>query len=106
MEDDHIEWKIKNYYNDSDMFLFDTEGAGFGGTGKKFNWNKLKGLDIGKSFFISGGISPEDPPLIKEFMEDPVAKDLFAVDINSRFETSPGIKDMEKVRKFMEELNG
>jgi phosphoribosylanthranilate isomerase len=105
VENDNIEWKVKNFYNDSDMFLFDTEGAGYGGTGLKFNWNILDGLNIAKPFFISGGITPEDSPLLKKFMKDPVSKDLFAVDINSRFETSPGIKDMEKVRKFVEELN-
>ncbi len=102
---DNIEWKIKNFYNDSDMFLFDTDGAGYGGTGHKFDWSKLKGLNINKSFLIGGGISPHDPPLIKEFMNDAVAKDLFAVDINSKFETSPGVKDMKLVQAFINELN-
>ena len=69
-------------------------------------WDKLKGLDINKSFFIGGGISPEDPPLLKEFAKDPVAKDLFAVDINSKFEISPGVKDMAKIKQFIAELNG
>lgn len=105
-ENDNIEWKTKNFYNDTDMFLFDTEGAGYGGTGQKFNWDKLKGMDINKPFFIGGGVSPNDPSLLKEFAKDPVAKDLFAVDINSKFEISPGIKDMEKVKKFVTDLNG
>lgn len=104
--DDNIEWKIKNFYNDTDMFLFDTEGVGYGGTGHKFNWDKLKGMNIDKPFFIGGGISPNDPDLLKEFAKDPVAKDLFAVDINSKFEISPGVKDMEKVKKFVTDLNG
>ena len=105
-ETDNIEWKIKNFYNDTDMFLFDTEGVGYGGTGHKFNWDKLKGLNIDKPFFIGGGISPLDPPLLLEFARDPVAKDLFAVDINSKFEISPGIKDMAKVKQFVKDLNG
>ena len=105
-EADNIEWKIKNFYNDTDMFLFDTEGVGYGGTGHKFNWDKLKGLNIDKPFFIGGGISPLDPPLLLEFARDPVAKDLFAVDINSKFEISPGIKDMAKVKQFVKDLNG
>ena len=105
-ETDNIEWKIKNFYNDTDMFLFDTEGAGYGGTGHKFNWEKLKGLNIDKPFFIGGGISPEDPRLLLEFARDPVAKDLFAVDINSKFEISPGVKDMVKVKQFVKDLNG
>ncbi len=105
VEDDNLEWKTKNFYNDTDMFLFDTEGAGYGGTGKKFNWNQLSGLNINKSFFISGGITPDDAPLLKDFNKDPVAKNLFAVDINSKFEISPGVKDMVKVKQFVEELN-
>jgi phosphoribosylanthranilate isomerase len=50
-ENDHIEWKIRDYFDVADMYLFDTEGAGYGGTGKKFNWNKLKGLNIDKPFY-------------------------------------------------------
>lgn len=103
-EDDNIEWKIKNYYDDTDMFMFDTEGEGFGGTGRKFNWEKLQGVDIQKPFFLSGGIEPGDSAGIKEFLTEPVAKDLFAVDINSRFEISPGVKDMNKVREFVKKL--
>lgn len=112
MENDHVEWMIKDFYADADMFLFDTgvpvrkgEGpAQYGGTGRKFDWNRLKGLTIGKPFFLSGGIEPGDAPLVKEFMKEPVAKDLFVVDINSRFESSPGFKDMQKVSAFINEL--
>lgn len=103
--DDSIAWKIKNYYEDTDMFMFDTEGEGFGGTGKKFNWEKLQGAQIDKPFFLSGGIEPADSASIKEFLMEPVAKDMFAVDINSRFEISPGVKDMDKVREFVKKLS-
>ena len=102
---DNIEWKIKDYMDVCDMFLFDTEGAGYGGTGKKFDWNMLKGLQIGKPYFLSGGITPDDVTAIREFSKDPVAKALFAIDINSRFETTPGVKDMEKVSKFFGDIN-
>jgi phosphoribosylanthranilate isomerase len=115
MENDHVEWMIKDYYADADMFLFDTgvpapkedrdNPALYGGTGRKFNWNRLKGLKIGKPFFLSGGIEPGDAGLVKNFMKDPVSKDLFVVDVNSRFESSPGIKDMKLVSQFMHELN-
>ena len=112
VENEHVMWTIKDYYGDADMFLFDTGIAPrdkngevlFGGTGRKFNWNRLKGLDIGKPFFLSGGIEPGDVEVIKEFKKDPVAKDLFVVDINSRFETSPGVKDLERVRQFISDL--
>jgi phosphoribosylanthranilate isomerase len=100
-EDDNVLWKVKDYMDIADMFLFDTEGAGYGGTGKKFNWNTLKGLNIGKPFFLSGGIGPDDIEKLHEFTQDPVAKDLFSIDVNSRFETSPGIKDMDKLREFI-----
>jgi phosphoribosylanthranilate isomerase len=100
-EGDNVLWKIKDYMDIADMFLFDTDGAGYGGTGKKFNWDVLKGLNIRKPFFLSGGIGPEDIDALSEFTKDPVAKDLFSIDVNSRFETSPGVKDMEKVHSFI-----
>ncbi len=100
-EGDNIEWKIKDYDDVVDMFLFDTEGAGYGGTGKKFNWDVLKGLNIRKPFFLSGGIQPDDVPQLKAFAKEPVAKDLFSLDINSKFEITPGKKDMEKVKEFV-----
>jgi len=100
-EGDNIMWKIKDYIDVVDMFLFDTEGAGYGGTGKKFNWSVLKGLNIGKPFFLSGGIQPADVEQLQDFAKDAVAKDLFSVDINSKFEISPGIKDINLVEKFV-----
>jgi phosphoribosylanthranilate isomerase len=77
----------------------------YGGTGRKFDWNRLKGLNVGKPFFLSGGIEPGDAGLVKEFMKDPVAKDLMVVDINSRFEVAPGIKNMQHVQNFITELH-
>ena len=105
-EDDNILWKIKDYTEVADMFLFDTEGVGYGGTGKKFNWDALLGLNIDKPFFLSGGIQPTDIPALREFCKDKVAKDLFSIDVNSKFEVSPGIKDMDKVERFVKELKG
>lgn len=103
-DNDSIEWMVKPYVDVCDMFMFDTMGAGYGGTGKKFDWNILKGSDIGKPFFLSGGIQPEDGHALKEFSHEPVSKALFAVDINSKFETAPGVKDMKAVGKFLNEL--
>lgn len=104
-DDCDVEWKIRNYNADTDMYMFDTEGTGYGGTGKKFNWSKLTNVTINKPFFLSGGIEPGDGSSIKEFMHQPVAKDLFAVDINSKFEISPGVKDMKKVQEFVKSLS-
>ena len=101
---DNIPWMIKDYMEAVDMYMFDTIGAGYGGTGKKFNWQMLHGLNIGKPFFLSGGIEPTDTTAIKEFAKEDVAKDLFALDVNSKFEKIPGVKDMEMVRSFVEEI--
>jgi phosphoribosylanthranilate isomerase len=113
-DNDHVSWMIKDFYDSADMFLFDTgitapkngHEVQYGGTGRKFDWNRLTGLNIGKAFFLSGGIEPTDAQLVKDFLKESVAKDLFVVDINSRFESSPGVKDMEKVKQFIEELRG
>lgn len=115
-ENDHVMWMIKDYYADTDFFMFDTgvpapkgeaeNKALYGGTGRKFDWNRLRGLEIQKPFFLSGGIEPTDAETVKAFMADDVARDMIAVDINSRFETSPGIKDMAKVKQFITELKG
>jgi len=105
-ENDNIEWMIRPYMEACDMFMFDTMGVGYGGTGKKFDWGMLKEAEIGKPFFLSGGIEPGDEDKLKEFSGEAVAKALFAVDINSKFEISPGLKDMEKVMQFVSNLNG
>jgi phosphoribosylanthranilate isomerase len=113
-ENDHVQWMIKDYYEDTDMFLFDTgvpaskeqraDKTLFGGTGRRFDWRRLKGLAVGKRFFLSGGIEPGDAAQVKAFMQEPVARDLCAVDINSRFEILPGIKDLNKIKAFIQEL--
>ncbi|HSZ86507.1 MAG TPA: phosphoribosylanthranilate isomerase [Puia sp.] len=102
--DDPVDWIIKPFEDYSDMFLFDTEGAGYGGTGKKFNWEMLKNAAINKLFFLSGGIEPGDTEKLKTFAAEPVSKKLFSVDINSKFETSPGVKDLNKIKEFVEKL--
>ena len=104
-DNDNIEWLIRPYMEACDMFMFDTMGSGYGGTGKKFDWNLLKESEIGKPFFLSGGIEPGDEEELKKFSAEPVGRALFAVDINSKFEISPGLKDMQKVTQFVENLN-
>ena len=103
-EDDQVLWKVKDYQDIADMFLFDTDGTGYGGTGKKFNWSMLQGLNINKPFFLSGGIGADDVEAIESFSKDPVAKDLFSLDVNSKFETIPGLKDMQALGKFIKEI--
>lgn len=103
-ENDNIEWMVRPFHDMCDMYMFDTMGAGYGGTGKKFDWNMLKQAQISKPFFLSGGIEPGDGEELKNFQKEPVANNLFAIDINSRFEISPGVKNMEKVREFVGKL--
>jgi phosphoribosylanthranilate isomerase len=99
-ENDSPDWMVRPYMDYCDMFLFDTMGAGYGGTGKKFDWSMLRQSVIGKPFFLSGGIEPGDENELKQFATEPVARALFSYDINSRFEISPGFKDMDKVAEF------
>ena len=105
-DNDPIDWITRPYQDSCDMFLFDTLGVGYGGTGKKFNWDVLKAAAIEKLFFLSGGIEPEDVEKLLEFAQAPVAGKLFSVDINSRFETSSGIKDLKKIQQFVKALKG
>ena len=105
-ENDPIDWITRPYLESCDMFLFDTLGVGYGGTGKKFNWDVLKNASVDKLFFLSGGIEPDDQEKLKEFSAAPVASKLFSIDINSRFETSAGIKDLDRISSFVDSLNG
>jgi phosphoribosylanthranilate isomerase len=104
-ENDPISWITKPYEESCDMFLFDTLGVGYGGTGKKFNWDLLKPVEIDKLFFLSGGIEPEDTEKLKSFFNEEVSKKLFSIDINSRFEIQSGLKDLDKIEKFYKSLN-
>jgi len=103
-DNDPIDWIVRPYHDGTDMFMFDTMGAGYGGTGKKFDWNVLKEAAINKLFFLSGGIEPGDEENIKTFMKEPVAQKLFSIDINSKFEIAPGVKDMKKVKEVIGKL--
>src|ERR1700761_4350900 len=103
-ENDPIDWIVRPYQEYTDMWMFDTEGVGYGGTGKKFNWEVLKGAHIDKLFLLSGGIELGDMEKLKAFAKEPVAKKFFAIDINSKFEISPGVKDLKKVRAMVDGL--
>ncbi len=94
-----IDKLVADYDGVCDYYLFDTKsGDETGGTGKQFDWEILRKAKIEKPFFISGGISVEDTAKIKKFKH----LDFLGVDINSRFEKEPGIKDMGLVLKFLQ----
>jgi phosphoribosylanthranilate isomerase len=91
---------MMNYVAGSDWFLFDTATKVPGGSGKNFDWKLLEEYDLGHPFFLSGGIDLSDAERILS-LNNPA---LIGVDINSKFEIEPGIKDVEKVRKFINRI--
>ncbi|WP_303892858.1 phosphoribosylanthranilate isomerase [Terrimonas ferruginea] len=103
-DNDPLEWMVRPFHDASDMYMFDTLGAGYGGTGKKFDWKVLSDAVIDKLFLLSGGIEPGDEEKLKAFAKEEAARKLFALDINSKFEFSPGVKDMDRVKKFIQEM--
>jgi len=97
----NVDWLVKEYDEVCDYYLFDKAAPGlYGGTGQKFNWQLLVQARIGKPFFLSGGIDINDTEELKE-IKHPF---FYGVDINSKFEVSPGIKDMDKVKEFVNDL--
>ena len=78
-----------------DYFLFDTDSKAFGGTGKSFDWQLLNEIEIPIPYFLSGGISLENIHQLSTINHQPLA-----LDINSKFETDPGVKDLEKIKTF------
>ena len=99
---ENVDELVAPFADAADYFLFDTESKSYGGTGKKFNWEILEDAKINKPFFLSGGIGLADAGKIKSF-NHPY---FFAVDVNSCFETAPGVKDLKKVEEFLKEVNG
>ncbi|MBN4051317.1 phosphoribosylanthranilate isomerase [bacterium AH-315-M05] len=97
--DNHFDFsQLNDYKAHCDYFLFDTKGLDYGGTGKTFDWKLLKQYDNKMPFFLSGGIGLEH---INEFKQLK-GWNVFAVDINSRFEISPALKNIEKIKRFKE----
>ena len=96
-----IDQILKEYDDVCDYYLFDTAGKDEpGGAGKKFDWKVIADGKIEKPFFLSGSISPDDAMLVKKFNHP----DYYGVDINSRFEKEPGVKDMSLILKFIHAL--
>jgi len=90
--------KVASYY------LFDTDSALYGGTGQHFNWEIIKKTSFNKPFFLSGGIGINDVQGIQVLKAATAGKDLVALDMNSKFETSPGIKNIELIKTFIDEF--
>ena len=91
---------LKPYDDIVDYYLFDTKGKLPGGNGYTFDWKLLKNYSGDKPYFLSGGIAPEH--IIE--LEKLDMKGLFAIDINSKFEVKPAIKNIEKTTEFIRKL--
>jgi len=103
-DNDSIMHMTQSYTEVCDFFMFDTLGAGYGGTGKKFDWTVLQKTPPAKPYFLSGGIELGDERMLGDFLETDAGEKLFAIDINTKFEISPGVKDVNNIRQFAENL--
>lgn len=91
------------YDGHADMLVLDTKSPGKGGSGVKFNWKLLAAASFTTPYLLSGGISPDDTRAVKAVYEQSGGL-MAGVDINSRFETAPALKDVAAVADFMAEL--
>ena len=82
------------------FFLFDTATPNYGGSGKKFDWSILDSYKGEVPFLLSGGISKDDVALVKEFKHNM----FLGIDLNSKFENEPGLKNIEEIKTFIEKL--
>ncbi len=87
--------QLEDYVGKVDFFLFDTKTAAHGGSGETFNWEMLNGYNLDVPFFLSGGLSVDNLHQIVNIKHP----QFYGVDLNSRFETAPGMKDIEKLKK-------
>ena len=97
----------KTYEGLVDYLLFDTKCPSIGGSGQQFDWSVLSAYDGNTPFLLSGGIGPDDAERIRRaFVFDgfPVEK-CVGIDLNSRFEQAPGLKDINKLKDFLNALN-
>ena len=93
--------QTKPYEGLVDYFLFDAKGKSVGGNGEKFNWDVLEAYQGSKPFLLSGGIGSDDAERVNAFYHPKC----IGIDLNSRFELTPGLKDIAKLREFITNLN-
>lgn len=93
--DDLMQWE--RYADCVDYLLFDTRSPLPGGSGEQFDWSLLEAYDGSLPFLLSGGIGPEDADRVRQFRHPRFA----GIDLNSRFETAPAVKDVELLRAFL-----
>jgi phosphoribosylanthranilate isomerase len=89
--------KTREYEGYADYFLFDTKCRGYGGSGVSFDWSVLAAYQGETPFLLSGGIHPGSLEDIRQFRHPRFA----GIDLNSGFETAPGVKDTEKLKQHL-----
>jgi len=98
----------KPYEGIVDYFLFDAKAQLPGGSGQQFDWSVLKDYDGNTSFLLSGGIGPNDAERLKVFLASHLSPltshKCIGIDLNSRFEIAPGLKDVNKLKTFIEKV--
>jgi phosphoribosylanthranilate isomerase len=92
--------ELKLYEEKVDYFLFDTKGKQEGGNGVTFNWNLLHQYTLSTPFLLSGGIGIEEMNNLRYFSHN----QYIGLDLNSKFEIEPALKDMEKLKVFIQEV--
>ena len=92
--------KTALYEDCCDYFLFDTKTPLYGGSGKSFDWDVLSGYKGKLPFFLSGGIGPDDLERLRQFRHPRWA----GIDLNSKFEQSPGCKDTAMISTFINQI--
>ncbi|WP_340202852.1 phosphoribosylanthranilate isomerase [Ascidiimonas sp. W6] len=95
---------LKAYELVCDFFLFDTKGKLPGGNGYTFDWSVLKGYPSQKPYFLSGGIGITEIDKIQQFLKEPMAKYCYAIDVNSKFELEPGLKNAKLLIDFVSSI--
>ncbi|WP_445955063.1 phosphoribosylanthranilate isomerase [Yeosuana sp.] len=91
---------LKPYENVCDYFLFDTKGKLPGGNGYTFDWSVLNSYPSSKPFFLSGGIGLDEVESVLSFLRKQESKYCYAIDVNSKFEIEPGLKNIDLLQKF------
>ncbi|SRR6056297_173946 len=98
---DTFDFSVLAEYEDvCDYFLFDTKGKLPGGNGYTFDWSILKYYPSTKPYFLSGGIGIENKEQIVAFLKRPESKYCHAIDVNSSFESKPGLKKIDELKEF------
>jgi phosphoribosylanthranilate isomerase len=96
-----MKWdKLQDYKDSCDMFLFDTASSSHGGTGRLFDWSLLQAYTGTTPFLLSGGIGPEQLKAVLSFQHPAFS----GIDVNSRFETAPGVKDVALLQQFIQQI--